>query len=151
MNIFVLDKNPQKAAQYHNDRHVVKMILESAQLLSTACRLSDVPCGYQITHVNHPCSQWTRESLSNWRWLKELAYYLNQEYKFRFKQSRDHRAYALIKELPEPDIPDRGLTKFVQAMPNQYQDQDVVKAYRCYYRQGKKHLGQWSNQVPPWW
>jgi hypothetical protein len=41
MNIFVLDTNPAKAAKYHNNKHCVKMILETAQLLSTAHRIID--------------------------------------------------------------------------------------------------------------
>ena len=86
MNIFVLDQDINKCAQYHVDRHVVKMITESAQMLSTAARLVGIDAGYKITHQNHPCTKWSRNSLSNWLWLKDLAKSLNEEWKFRYNQ-----------------------------------------------------------------
>ena len=64
MNIFILDKNIKKCASYHCDKHVAKMILESAQMLSTAVRLAGDDIGYKVTHQNHPCMVWTRNSLS---------------------------------------------------------------------------------------
>jgi hypothetical protein len=73
MNIFILDEIPEKCARYHCDAHVIKMILESAQMLSTTVRLSGIDRGYKITHQNHPCTLWTGESLSNWQWLRELG------------------------------------------------------------------------------
>ena len=91
MNIFVLDSNIQKCAQYHCDKHVVKMILESAQLLSTVLRLNDVDYGYKATHANHPCTSWAGESLSNWKWLRNFAFELNQEYRFRFGREINHK------------------------------------------------------------
>ena len=83
MNIFVLDKDIKKCAQYHCDRHVIKMILESSQMLSTACRMNGVHDGYKATHISHPCSIWVRESLDNWFWLRDLVTELNEEYKYR--------------------------------------------------------------------
>ena len=65
MNIFMLHQEPQIAAQYHCDKHVVKMILESAQLLCTALNEAGVPMPYRVTHKNHPCSIWVRESRAN--------------------------------------------------------------------------------------
>jgi phage-related protein len=74
MNIFILDKDPKKIAMYHNDKHVVKMIVETAQLLCTAHHVSgtngDIP--YRKTHQNHPCSIWARESIENYNWLLTL-------------------------------------------------------------------------------
>jgi aspartate oxidase len=84
MNIFVLHKDTRKAAQMHCDKHVVKMILESAQMLSTAVRMNGIDAGYKLTHRNHPCNIWVRESLSNWQWLKSLACELNTEWQFRY-------------------------------------------------------------------
>jgi len=83
MNIFVLDNNIQKAAEYHVDKHVVKMILESAQILSTVVRSTRIDKGYKSTHEKHPCVLWCKSSLSNWRWLKSLSEALNEEYKYR--------------------------------------------------------------------
>jgi hypothetical protein len=85
MNIFLLDSNIKKCAQYHCDKHVVKMILESAQILSTVLRLNGVDQGYKTTHANHPCTLWAGKSFSNWKWLRELASALNKEYRFRLR------------------------------------------------------------------
>lgn len=68
MNIFVLDSDPEIAAKYHTDKHVIKMILESAQMMSTVVRYVGLDAGYKSTHLNHPCTIWARTSLSNWLW-----------------------------------------------------------------------------------
>lgn len=151
MNIFVLDSNIQKSAEYHCDKHVVKMILESAQLLCTTVRLNNIDYGYKITHINHPCSIWVRKSLSNFLWLKNLSYYLNEEYKYRFKHLNNHKSYDVIKLSPIPNIIDLGLTPFAQAMPEKYKCDDAVTAYRNYYIHEKKNLLKYTNrQVPNW-
>ena len=88
MNIFVLDTDPIKAAQYHADKHVVKMITETAQLLNSTYYFTNEKdkASYKLTHKNHPCSIWARESLDNWVWLKQLGLALYDEY----KQSQDY-------------------------------------------------------------
>ena len=152
MNIFILDKNIKKCAQYHCDKHVGKMILESAQMLSTAVRLAGDDIGYKVTHQNHPCMVWTRKSLSNWIWLQNLARALNKEYRFRFDKSINHKSYDLIQSLPLPKIQDHGLTSFAQVMPEIYKNQNPVIAYRGYYVGEKKHLLSWNNKrTPPDW
>ncbi len=154
MNIFVLDKDPATAAQYHTDSHVVKMILESAQMMSTTVRLSGVETdiAYKIAHKNHPCTIWTRQSLTNWRWLGSLAHYLNEEYKYRFGHIKNHKSYDVISKLPWPDIPDIGLTYFAQAMPDIYRiEKDSVQSYRNYYLNEKKHLFKWTKRSQPFW
>lgn len=152
MNIFVLDLDQKKCARYHADRHVVKMILESAQLLSTAVRISGIDAGYKITHQNHPCALWTRESLANWWWLKDLARELNEEYRFRFGREKNHKSWEVIAALPEPALPDVGLTPFAQAMPEAYRHNNPVTAYRQYYLNEKTHLLRWSgNRRKPGW
>jgi len=83
MNIFYLDHNPVLCAQYHCDAHVVKMILESAQLLSTAHRETDSPYAdfcYKSTHKNHPSAIWVRESTDHYSWLFELFKELSNEF-----------------------------------------------------------------------
>jgi len=152
MNIFILDNNVETCAKYHVDKHVVKMILESAQLLSTAVRLSGIEAGYNATHVNHPCSKWVRESLSNWRWLKNLTDKLNVEYMYRYNKNNGHKSHGIAMALPEPNIPDIGLTAFALAMPNEHKDNDPVKAYRDYYINCKGHIAVWSKrEIPEWW
>lgn len=152
MNIFVLDRDQKKCARYHADKHVVKMILESAQLLSTAVRLSGLDAGYKATHKNHPCALWTRASRANWLWLKDLARELNAEYRFRFRREQNHKSWDVIATLPEPPLPDVGLTPFAQAMPESYRHNNPVTAYRRYYLNEKKHLLNWSgNRCKPGW
>lgn len=150
MNIFVLDYDTRKCAEYHVNKHVVKMITESAQLLSTAVRVSGIDAGYKITHLNHPCSIWCRESLSNWRWLKQLTDSLCEEYCFRYDRF-SHKAHDMATSLPEPKIPDLGLTKFALAMPEQYQTDCAIESYRNYYRFDKYHLHEWGKREKPDW
>lgn len=152
MNIFVLDTNLRKCAEYHMDKHVVKMVTESAQLLSSAVRLSGVDAGYRLTHKNHPCAIWTRESLSNWHWLRDLTSALNDEYKYRYNKDVNHKAYEVALALPEPVIDDVGLTPFKLAMPDKYKGDDPVTAYRNYYMADKRHIANWrSREIPAWW
>ena len=82
MNIFFLDYDTQKCAQYHCDKHVVKMVLETAQLLcgvhhTTPQVTPQVP--YKLSHKNHPCAIWCRESLSNYLYLCDLGLELCKE------------------------------------------------------------------------
>ena len=151
VNIFVLDYDLEKCAQYHCDRHVVKMILESAQMLSTALRVNGIDKGYKPTHVNHPCTVWARDSLSNWKWLRDLASFLNLEYKYRFSKVENHTSWDLIHSLPSPPIDDLGLTKFAQAMPEKYKNKDTVTAYRNFYINEKNKLFSWTGRKTPDW
>lgn len=151
MNIFILDNDITKCAAYHNDRHCVKMILESAQMLSTACRLSGIDAGYKATHINHPSNKWIRNSLDNWKWLRELVVCLNTEWKYRFGHRRNHKSFEVVMGLPTPSIPSIGLTPFAQAMPEIYRNRDAVKAYRDYYMGDKRAIAQWRNGQPYWW
>ena len=78
MNIFFLDPDPRLAAQYHCDKHVVKMVLETAQLLSGVVHLNNpadrrIPDLYSLTHANHPCAVWARAKLDNYAWLYQLG------------------------------------------------------------------------------
>ena len=146
MNIFVLDANPAYAAQAHCDKHVPKMILESAQMLSTV-----LGGPYKPTHANHPCTQWVAESRQNAEWLWLLADALNCEYKDRFNHERNHKSWDAI----EPSwraiktLPDVGLTPFAQAMPEEFKCDDAVDAYRAYYK--SKPFAQWRHTVEPYW
>jgi hypothetical protein len=151
MNIFVLDEDPEKCARYHCDKHVVKMILESAQMLSTTLRLRGINQGYKITHQNHPCTLWAGESLSNWNWLRELSGALNHEYRFRYDKNLNHKSYDLIHSLPVPKIRDQGLTPFAQAMPERFKHDNPVIAYRKYYLEEKSAFLNWTRREKPYW
>jgi hypothetical protein len=151
MNIFVLDYNIAKCASFHNDRHCVKMILESAQMLSTACRMSGVDCGYKSSYINHPCNKWVRASLLNWLWLRELVIDLNAEWQRRFNHSENHKSFEVAMSLPYPKIKDIGLTNFALAMPDEYKCNDAVESYRNYYKGEKQDIASWKNGKPCWW
>ena len=155
MNIFVLDYTPAVAAEAHCDKHVVKMVLETAQLLCTCHRI----CGsefadelYKPTHVNHPCSKWLRESTENYHWTSDLFFWLLQEYYYRFdKEHACARLLPLIEKPPEElDIADA--TDFALAMPDEYKEYgDPVECYRQYYAWEKSRLLYYTGRTPPDW
>jgi hypothetical protein len=152
MNIFILDKDVTKCAQFHTDKHVVKMILESAQMLCAAVILSGGEAPYRLTHKNHPCTVWARESLSNWLWLRDLMEALNIEWKYRYGHTRNHLSWDKVKNLTPPSIEDKGLTKFAMAMPDSYKTADPIVAYRTYYLNDKRHIASWTRrEKPSWW
>ena len=160
MNIFYVYKDPAHAAICLPDKLVVKMPLESAQMLSTAHRVysgedyCDEKGIYKTAYKNHPCTIWTRESKQNYRWLYYHFYALCQEYQFRY--SREHMSYTKLNEelakVPE-SMPDIGLTPMPQAMPDEYKNDDPVKAYRDYVV-NEKTYAQWNKvpyRQPNWW
>lgn len=149
MNIFVLDKNPRKAARMLCDKHIVKMILESAQMLCTAHWLKNGKAPYKPTHKNHPCSKWVRKSLGNYKWLVIHALEMCREYKKRYK--RTHRCQKIIEWCKKnlPNIKKRKLTEFAQAMPKRYKNKSVVKAYRDYYLHEKLKFCKWGHSKKP--
>mgnify|MGYP003400845839 FL=1 len=151
MNIFILDKNMTKNAEYHCDKHVVKMITEYNQLLCSVYYFTkNIPDGiYKLTHQNHPCAKWTRESLSNWIWLRDMNLILCKEYTFRYNKT--HKGELLCQSLIAPAIEDKGLTEFVQAIPEEYKSDNPVEAYRKYYNAEKRHIFSWKNrEIPDW-
>lgn len=137
MNIFVLSNDPIQAAQMQCNKHVVKMILESAQLLCTAHAQDDVP--YKHTHFNHPCAKWVRESRANYDWLLSHALALCEEYTYRY--NKEHKTQAVLLNLPEPTYSRIEQTLFPLAMPDEYKVDSVVKSYQNYY----KHKAQTIN------
>lgn len=132
MQIFATHKDPIQAVNFLDDKRVIKMILESAQLLSTAIiiRMTEKFGSYEVpswmykpTHVNHPCSIWTRESSSNWNWLYLYAITCCGRYERIF--NRIHKSKKVIERLFEiylqhKPIPEGKLTKFVEAYPEDF-------------------------------
>ncbi len=152
MNIFYLSNNLEKCARYHADKHVVKMILEYAQILCTANNLTGVYSPYKSTHKNHPCVKWVMESLDNWLWLRELSKELNIEYQYRFSHIRNHKSYDVIASLELPNLDSNGVTDHPQCMPEILQiPNDPIQAYRLYYLTEKKSLLKWSRRSVPSW
>lgn len=155
MNIFYLHINPKKCARWHVDSHVVKMILETCQLLCTAIHVvcdgstgvtndttlsiaNNTTTLYKKTHVNHPSAIWCRKSKENWMWLYNLGMALCREYTFRYEKI--HKSQSVLENLKCPDLPDLPFTEPTQAMPNEYKNKSSLKAYRNFYAFGKKHL-----------
>lgn len=155
MNIFVLDENPVLAAQYHCDKHVVKMITESAQLLCSTYYYTDegkdVP--YSLSHKNHPCSIWARESKENWLWLLSLGLCLYEEYRFRYGD-RQHSAGKVLLWCYEnqPTLKSKGITQRPLCMPDKYKfGRSAVLCYRRYYIGDKRKLFEWTKRDVPYW
>ena len=154
MNIFFLDYDPKKCAQYHNDKHVVKMILETAQLLcgvhhTISNETTNIP--YKLSHKNHPCAIWSRESLSNYLYLCDLGLELCKEYTYRY--GKRHKSQEVIEWCITnlPNISDKDFTTPPKAMPDEYKVNDVIESYRNYYRGAKKDFAKWKNREIPEW
>lgn len=177
MNIFFLDVNPKQCAEQHCDKHVVKMILEYAQLLSTAHRVLDgVPTQgftvsgrratryflntdlnevlYSATHINHPSAVWARQSRKNYVWLHTLLHYLCKEYTVRYgKVHKVERDGLLDKLYLVPENIDK-IKVFVDpppAMPDYCKVVgDVIASYRNYYIKEKASFAKWKTKIPEW-
>lgn len=175
MNIFVLNRDPAIAAQQMCDKHVVKMILESAQMISTCHRVLDgVPekrssvSGkrqvvyykladwredhmYKAVHINHPCNVWLRKNLSNYYWLYNHFLALLAEYKLRY--SKEHSCEKLIE--PFTTLPNRiaegNVSDFALAMPDDCKTKDPVISYQNYYRMYKHQFATWKGREIPIW
>ena len=181
MNIFVLDKDPAKAAMMMCDKHIPKMIVESAQMLSTAHRMLDGKVEkrpsksgktmvkhwilddqymenilYKAVHMHHPCTTWTMESAQNYRWHFYHFQALGRE--FGFRRNKKHATIELLTDalanLPI-NINEGPLTEFAQAMshyPDCKVEGDPVKAYRNYNHAAKPFAEwKWGREAPTWW
>jgi hypothetical protein len=177
MNIFYLDKDPYTAAQYHVDKHCVKMILESAQLLSTAHRILDgnetiskTDTGrnvkrwilpdlrneilYSATHINHPSAIWCRQTHENYRWLHNLLCELVKEYNYRYGKTHKCQEIGLVDALSllPKNIPIGEFTDPTPAMPEQYKvPGNGVQSYRNYYLGEKQRMFSWKKRQQPEW
>lgn len=179
MNIFVLSEDPVVAAQLQCDKHIVKMILESAQMLSTAHRLLDgtmtvgksksgrsakvwsLPDSredklYKAVHVGHPCTIWTMESAENYKWHFDHFVALHDEYQFRYgKQHKSFVDLAHILESVPNSIPSVPMTPFKLAMgaaPECINENDPVGSYRSFYKTKQKRFEmKWTKRAVPAW
>jgi hypothetical protein len=174
MNIFYLHEETKECAKQHLDKHVVKMILEYAQLLSTAHRLLD---GYEYegksisgrkamrwklddarednlymaSHMKHPSGMWCRETSRNYMWLYNLWRDLMKEYTFRYgKHHVAERLIPFLDNLPK-NIKFGELTPMPQCMPEQYKVSDSIQAYKNYYIGDKQRFAVWTNRPIPEW
>lgn len=173
MNIFYLHKCVNKCAKYHVDKHVVKMILEYCQLLSTAHRVIDgkeimtkSKTGknvkrwilnnelneliYSATHINHPSAIWVRESSLNYEWLHELLKELCKEYTYRYGKIHKSESSGLVKILEDKpkSILHGNFTEPALAMPNECKvEGNALQSYRNYYLMKKQHIATWHGKL----
>lgn len=145
MNIFVLSLDPIEAAQMQCDKHVVKMIVETAQML---CTVGTGP--YKRTHEKHPCTVWASRSLDNFNWLIKHGLALCEEYIYRY--NKRHKTQDVIETVMSPnEFYQDGLTPFALAMPEEFKRDCPVEAYRLYYHT-KKSFARWTKRGrPAWW
>ena len=157
MNIFYVHKEADKCAQYHCDKHTIKMILEYAQLLSTAHHILDgkpaINC-YKKTHTNHPSAVWARKNASNYKWLWHLLLNLCKEYTKRYDKIHKTQHSGIVKaliKLPK-NIAEGEFTQPPQCMPDYCKDNtDAITGYRNYYIKEKSYMAKWKNTPIPTW
>ena len=154
MNIFYLDKNPDKAAKMQYNKHVVKMILESAQMLCTAhhcIMVDDADVPYKVAHKNHPSTIWARQSAQNYAWLYYHMLALGAEYTKRY--GKKHLSITKCEDklaiLPG-GILETGFTQPPQCMPDEYKDECSIKAYRNYYTKDKYKVANKNEKLRLW-
>jgi hypothetical protein len=157
MNIFILDKDITLNAQYTCDKHIVKMQLESAQMLCTSYNiLTGTQIFYKSSHVNHPCAIWTRASYENFQYLFNLLTALHTEWQYRYNKAVNHKSFDVgtsLNKLVFPGIfPSVKATPHPLCMPDNYKTgNDVVNSYRNYYKGAKGHLLKYTKREPPYW
>jgi hypothetical protein len=179
MNIFVLDLDPEKCAEYHCDSHLVKMITEHNQILGSIAytargisrkaditpefvskvfpgfprKMEDRPYPYGIGYKNHPCTTWAAASIQNYLWLCNLTLRMCEEYTKRY--GRKHAGEDICRwyysNMPA-SLPMLQMTHFPQAMPDDCKvPGDVVTAYRNYYKKYKASFAKWAHSPKPTW
>ena len=171
MNIFYLDNDVDLCAQYHVDKHCVKMILEYCQLLSTAHRVIDgietiaeSKTGrkvkrwilsdyrdvvlYSATHVNHPSAVWCRQNKANYTWLYNLLCALMREYTYRYGKQHKCEELLIALRTPPRKISVKPFTEPTPAMPDECKvPGDSIQSYRNYYSMNKSHLWSWKGKI----
>lgn len=160
MNIFHLSNCPTQSAKWLCDKHVVKMMLESCQLLCTNYHLQGIEAPYKKTHPNHPSGIWCRESSDNFKWLIEHTYAISEEYTLRY--GKLHACHKVLvwcdNNMCRLNFNKTELTKFATAISQEslcrqhpkFNDSDPVEKYRLYYLLDKKHLHSWKQNKPHW-
>lgn len=155
-----MSENPKIAARDLCNKHVVKMILESAQLLCAAASINKfdnlLKCEfpYKLTHLKHPCTLWVVQSYDNFSWLCFHFEELCLEYTRRY--GKKHKTEVVMKSFIEKtkNLGDwKNHTAFVQVMPNDYKNSCAITAYKCYYIAEKYKFAKWQPRAnpPSWW
>jgi len=176
LNIFYLSSDPKKCAEDHCDKHVVKMIIEYAQLLSTAHRILDGEetrvlsnsgktmtsqwklhdhrenILYKCAHINHPSNKWVRAAEDHYIYLLELWNSLSREYTIRYNKvhSTWKKLVQHLNQLPKNIDRNVGFLPPPQCMPDECKKEDTVDAYRDFYKAHKREFATWKTRTPLW-
>tara|TARA_B100000424_G_scaffold161965_1_gene124072 strand:+ start:84 stop:620 length:537 start_codon:yes stop_codon:yes gene_type:complete len=174
MNIFYLHKEPEVSARLHCDKHVVKMIIEYAQMLSTAHRMVDGEqyyglskngrriarwrhpnsnlenVLYKASHINHPSAVWVRENAIQYQYMYDLFVALCDEYTYRYGKVHmtDSKLRDVLNNIPDK-MPLGDWREPPQAMPDDVKSESSLDAYHKYYREYKKSFAKWTNREVP--
>lgn len=151
MNIFYLHKNPEKCAKMHCDKHVVKMILETAQILCTCHWKNNSEAPYRPTHKKHPCVLWANQNLGNYLWLCKLGLGLCKEYTFRYGKTHNSQRVIEWCAIHFPKNFKKKFSQPFQAMPKKYKRENPIEAYRAYYIGEKMAFAKWTKRKIPDW
>jgi len=121
-------------------------------MLCTTLNKMGLETPYQSTHNHHPCVLWVGESFDNFLWLKDLTWFLNDEYQYRFDKTEDHSSIAILRSISHYRYARRGLTPFAQVMPSKYKvPGDAMAAYRSFYIGEKQRFARWTRREKPLW
>lgn len=169
VNLFILHEDPKENVKMYCNKHVVKMGLEAVQILYTAWheldgtnkvkkrwqyKYSKSPGPYKpFSNAKHPCVLWAMQSANNYEYVHRLATAIFKEYTYRYRKI--HKSSYHLRMLRKPPYKLRkkyiGITRFAQAMPEQYKSDNVVTAYRAYYNGEKQHILQYKcRSIPEW-
>ena len=144
MNIFFLHKDPSRAAKAQCDKHIVKMVLETTQMLSTAARRNGFDIGYKAAYPNHPMTRWVGDNNYNFSWALDHAQELSKEYVARY--NKFHACQKVINKFLSLKGSYINFSEPPQCMPDEFKCDDYVDAYNKYY---KAKLASWKH--PPKW
>ena len=179
MNIFILDNDPVKAAQLQCDKHIPKMVVESAQMLSTVHRMIDGVMErrpsksgsmlqyfklddyredilYKAVHMNHPCTVWSRENCSNYDWHYKHFIALCDEYTYRYGKvhASETKLATVLRNAPKKIKHTTGKSPFRLAMGSnpECMFEDAVKSYRAFYQTKQARFAmKWTKRKQPEW
>ncbi len=170
MNIFILDQDINLSAQYHVDKHCVKMILEHAQMLSTVINTNPELCNiasnkindiiiapYKSSHQNHPCTLWLTQNYDNFAWLVAYTDALHTEYNYRY--NKEHLSYLTLQKakIITQDVINYGKNLNILQLnpacvvPDDCKLDNIIASYRTYYKKYKSHIFKWTKRDTPKW
>ena len=152
MNIFIFDTDIKKNVKQYCNRHVVKMITESAQILCTVLHKNGIEAHYKPTHANKEVTIWAGRSKANFIYLLELGLAIGNEYTYRY--GKIHKSQYVLFDIQDKlsriEFKEFELTPFIQ-YTKEIKHEDVTIAYRMYFNKYKQHIAKWKKRDVPEW